>query len=106
MQRREPAAVVASPTGIAEATAPASPPGVEVITRPNWEPADRSPAPAESNAEAAPVAEERDVSRRPQRTIVRVAIHRSRPPSPRAVILEPAAIVIGRPAPGLIGNPS
>src|SRR5258708_5513589 len=51
-------------------------------------------------------AEERHISRRPERTIVPSAIHRSWPPSPRTAVHHPAAVVIWRPAPRLIADPS
>src|SRR5258708_28551291 len=51
-------------------------------------------------------AEERHISRRPERTIEPSAIHRSWPPSPRTAVHHPAAVVICRPAPRLVANPS
>src|ERR1035438_1132226 len=103
VQRSKTAAVVAVEAGVPEASPVAAPPRVEKVTRANREPANRSPA--EADAKSAAESEERHIGRRPQRTVIRVPVHRSRPPSPGSVVLEPAAIVIRSPAPGLIGDP-
>src|SRR5690242_621182 len=81
----------------------ASVPGVEEVPRPDGQPADI--AESETKAEAAVEAEseEGNVSRRPY-WVIR-GIHRPRPPAPGAAIEEPAAVVIRRPAPRLIGYP-
>ncbi len=62
------------------------------------------PKPNPTPTPASPAkSEEGHVRRRPDRAIS--AINRSRPPAPVPAINEPAAIVIRRPAPGLVGNP-
>src|ERR1039458_4324084 len=50
-------------------------------------------------------AEERNISRRPDRTVERVSVSRTGPPTPSAVDLHPAAVVIRSPAPVVIRNP-
>src|ERR1035438_9999545 len=99
VQRSKPAPVVAVEAGIPKASPVPAPPWVEKVTRPDREPANRSPA--EANAKSAAESEERHIRRRPQRPVIRIPVHRSRPPSPGPVVLEPAAIVIRSPAPGL-----
>src|SRR6266496_376684 len=78
-----------------------APPREEPIAGTDRQPAKRS----ESEAESAPESEEGDVGRRPQRTVKRRPVRRSRPPYPSAVVLEPTSVVIRGPAPGLIRNP-
>src|SRR5579872_3804558 len=77
-------------------------PREEAVARPARQPADASEAAADAPAASAKP-EERDISRRPQRTVSDV--HRTGPPAPIAAINEPTSIVIRRPAPRLIGNP-
>src|SRR5262249_41595490 len=78
-----------------------SKPRTEGIKRPHRQPANRTEAHSESKS-AAP-SKKAHVSRSPDRPIPR--IHRSRPPYPAGIPIEPAAVVIRRPAPGLVGNP-
>src|SRR5208282_1528474 len=62
---------------------------------------------AKSDSEAKPRAEakERNIGRSPDRTIVRIPVRRTRPPSPTSVHIHPAAVVIRSPAPIIVGNP-
>src|SRR5450755_3260164 len=95
--------VVAEPDSIEASTAPTAPPGMEMVTRSQREPANSAPA---AEAEATPPAEERNISRRPDRTVERVSVSRTGPPTPSAVDLHPTPVVIRRPAPVVIRNPS
>src|SRR5882724_461800 len=74
-------------------------PRVVRIKRANGEPAHG----AETKSCVVTKTDKEHKSRRPQRTIV--GMHRSRPPAPVTTGMEPASIVIRRPAPRLIGNP-
>src|ERR1700723_3214256 len=65
----------------------------------------KSEANADSEANAASESEERNVRRRPDRIVSGIRRHRSRPPRPTRAIGQPAAIVIGSPAPRLIRKP-
>src|ERR1019366_8712186 len=103
MQRSETAAVVSVETNGAEAPAIPPIPRMETVTRSQGKPADRAPAATE--AETTAVSEERNISRRPYRAVVRVAVGRTGPPGPRSVVHHPATVVIRRPAPGIIRNP-
>src|ERR1017187_2725335 len=106
VQRRKTTAVIAVVSGVTEASAIAAPPWVEEVTRANGEPSDRTPAATKADSKATAPAEERNISRRPERPVIRIRVKRTGPPRPSAVILQPATVVIGRPAPGVIGNPS
>lgn len=93
-----------------DAAAATTPPGMEPITRADRQPANAAESATESKTDAdapatASPAEERDIRGRPNRVIRRVHSDRPRPPGPAAAINEPAAIVVRRPAPGLIRNP-
>src|SRR5208337_3195423 len=91
------------PVPIPAASAPSAPPGMEIIARAKGKPADRAPSPTKSKAAAPAV--ERNISRRPDGTIVRISVGRTRPPSPTSVNIHPTAVVIRRPAPVVVGNP-
>jgi len=66
-----------------EPVAKATPPGEEAIAWADGQPAESTPAAeAHSKAKAATPSKERDVSRRPQRTVEAAAPYRSRPPGP------------------------
>ncbi len=81
-----------------------SEPGVENVTRTQRQPANRAKTEAEAYSKApATKAEERDVSGRPDGppTETPTAGHQRQ----AAAIHEPTAIVVGRPAPRLGGNP-
>src|SRR5262249_39887196 len=95
MQRMYAAVACTVPSVARPAEAPSIPPPPRVveITRAEWQPAEPPPA-AEAYAEskAAAPAPERDIRGSPERALI--AVDRSRPPSPRAAIPEPAAIVI------------
>src|SRR4029077_3242581 len=78
----------------------ASVPRIKRIMRTHRKPSDG----AKAEAGAVSKADEEDKRRRPNRTIAYK--YRARPPAPVVLIVDPAAIVIWRPAPGLIGNPS
>ena len=107
-QRSKAAAVVIAESDAAEApSAPAAPPGMKEVTRSKRQPADRAPAtaPTEAKSDASAPSVERNISRRPDRTVKRVSVSRTRPPSPTAVNIHPAAVVIRSPAPVIIRNP-
>src|ERR1700691_3267338 len=111
MQRSDPAKAVdlAKPVEADHAEAPtvATPPREEAVTRPDWQPPEAAPsAPSETKAPPTSEAEERHICRRPERTIESRAPHRSGPPRPRAAVRHPTSVVIWRPAPRLIANPS
>src|ERR1039458_5426327 len=108
MQRSKASAVVIAEPDRAEAPAPpASPPGMEKITRSERQPAHRAPAPAPAETEAETTAEpeEGNISRRPDRLVERGPEGRTGPPSPAAVDIPPAAVVIRPPAPIIVRNP-
>src|ERR1035441_6873018 len=105
MQRSKAAAVVSVDVGSAEAPAIPAIPGMETVTRSKGKPADRAPAPAETEAETTADPEERNISRRPDRLVERVPVGRPGPPSPPSVDIHPAAVVIRRPAPIIVRNP-
>src|SRR5208282_2133885 len=108
VQRRKPSAIVRTPTRRAIAPAVASIPRVEVVTRTERQPTDgAAKSEAKSDSEAKPRAEakERNIGRSPDRTIVRIPVRRTRPPSPTSVHIHPAAVVIRSPAPIIVGNP-
>src|ERR1035438_899391 len=105
VQRSKAAPVVIAEPDRAEASAaPPSPPGMETIARTKRQPADPTPA-AESKSESAAEAEERNVSRRPDRTIERISVSRTGPPRPTAIKIHPAAVVIRSPSPVVGRNP-
>src|SRR5260370_17039052 len=82
-----------------EAVAKGNPTGEEAIAGADGQPAESPPSPKpHSKAEAPAPSEERNVRRRPQRTIEAAAPHRSGPPRPRVSIHHPASVVIRRPA--------
>src|SRR5271165_5796896 len=88
---------------------PSAIPRVIPVSRSARQPANPAPA-AKSKPEAqAPAAssktEKRDIRRRPDWVIPGISSNRTRPPHPATAINHPAAIVVRRPAPGLIGNP-
>jgi len=103
-QRSKAAAVVIAEPDSAEASAISAPPGMETVTRSKRQPADPAPA-TETKPESTAKAEERNICRRPDRTVERISVCRPRPPSPTAVNLHPSAVVIRRPSPGIIRNP-
>ena len=108
MQRSKAAAVEVVKTALPESSAaPPAPPRMEMVTRSEREPADRTPAsaPAESKAETTAEPEERNISWRPDRLVKRVPVGRTRPPSPTSVDIHPAAVVIRSPAPIIVRNP-
>src|SRR5450755_1922341 len=70
---------------------------METVTRSEGQPTDATPAAAET--------EERYISGRPDWTIERISISRTRPPAPAAICIHPAAIVIRSPAPRVRRNP-
>src|SRR5208282_696878 len=105
-QRSKAAAVELAKAALAEAPAPAPPPGMEKVTRSKRKPADRAPAESESNSKAAAPAEERNISRRPDRAVERIPVSRTGPPSPTSSDIHPAPVVIRRPAPVIVRNPS
>src|ERR1039457_5571172 len=105
VQRSKAAAVViAEPDRVEASTAPTAPPGVEMVTRSQREPANSAPA-SEAESEATTPAEERNISRRPDRTVERVSVSRTGPPTPSAVDLHPTPVVIRSPAPVVRRNP-
>src|SRR4029077_13013820 len=59
---------------------------------------------ANAPAASAPT-EEGDVGRRPDRLVAWVHAHGTGPPDPITAVNEPAAVVVWRPAPWLVGNP-
>ena len=77
----------------------ASIPRIERIMRSHREPANRSKAKARTMSET----NKEDKRRRPQRAVAH--IRRARPPAPAVAVIEPATIVIRRPAPRLVTNP-
>src|SRR6202165_3042100 len=103
VKRSEPAAVVCIDVGFAETPAVPPIPRMETVTRSQGKPTDR--APAATKAESTAITEERNIGRRPDRAIKRVAVGRTRPPGPPSVIHHPATVVIRRPAPRIIRNP-
>src|SRR5208283_4065582 len=107
VQRRITAAVVSAITNSAVAPAVGAIPRMETVTRSERKPADRAPTESESNPESVSRAksEERNISRRPNRTIVRISIGWTRPPSPPSAHIHPPTIVVRSPAPGIIRNP-
>src|SRR5208283_3024099 len=107
VQRRITAAVVSAITNSAVAPAVGAIPRMEAVTRSERKPADRAPTESESNPESVSRAksEERNISRRPNRTIVRISIGWTRPPSPPSAHIHPPTIVVRSPAPGIIRNP-
>ncbi len=74
---------------------------------PERKPADRTPAAAkaESKSETTAESKERNISRSPNRAVIRISVSRTGPPAPRAVVHHPATVVIRRPAPGIVRNP-
>src|SRR5208282_1206174 len=108
MQRRKATAVVIAEPDLTEApAAPSAPPGMEMVARSERQPADSAPAETEAKAETKPPAEaeERNIGRRPDGTIERISVDWTRPPTPTAIDIHPAAVVIRRPAPVIVGNP-
>src|SRR5208282_4166198 len=90
-------------TGVAEAPAPPAPPGMKKVPRTKRKPAD--PAKAESESKTTAESEEGNISRSPDRTIERIPVRRTGPPTPPSVDIHPATVVIRSPAPGIIRNP-
>src|ERR1039458_9958532 len=103
-QRSKSTAIEFAETGIAESPTPPSPPGMKEVTRTERKPADAAPA-AETESKSTAESKERNISRRPNRTIERVSIGRTRPPSPTSADLHPAPVVIRSPAPVIVRDP-
>src|ERR1700682_8926 len=80
-------------------------PRVEPVTRPNRQPADETKPEPAADANAAAETEEGHIRGCPHRPISRISVGRPGPPYPRAVVNEPASVVIRSPAPGFIRNP-
>jgi hypothetical protein len=90
----------------AEFAARTAPPRMAPIARSKREPAKRAETTEPiANSKAAAETEERNVGRSPDGVVTRIHRYRSWPPDPVTTINEPAAIVIRRPAPRLIGDP-
>ena len=87
-----------------EARAVSAPPGIEAIARTDGQPSHRAETDADTEA-AATKTKERHIRGRPDRTIVAIPVRLSRPPDPRILIHEPAAVVIRSPAPRFVGDP-
>src|SRR5580658_1777461 len=106
MQRSETAITAPIPATArpAEPATVSTPPWMEPVSRPERQPAEAAPAtPAKSETKTRAPSPERDVCRRPERTIR--AIYRPRPPRPGVAIRHPASVMIRRPAPGLVAYP-
>ncbi len=98
------AAVEFAKTRVPEPSAPTTPPRMEKVTGSKRQPTDRAEPKTKPEAKA-PESEERHISRRPNRLIERVSVSRPRPPTPTAVDIHPAPVVIRSPAPRIIRNP-
>src|ERR1035438_6762778 len=97
---------VCSKTGNAEASAIPAPPGMEMVAWSKRKPANRAPETiAESKSETTAKSKEGNISRRPNRTVIRISVSRTGPPAPRSVVHHPATVVIRRPAPRIVRNP-
>lgn len=92
-------------TSVAISTAPTSPPRMEEVTRSQRQPTNRTPSKTDTDSEPATKSAERYIRWRPDRTIKRIPVRRTRPPSPAAIDIHPAAVVIRRPSPIIVRNP-
>src|SRR5208282_2311861 len=88
-----------------EAAAVAAPPRMKPVTRSERQPAEAAPTETDSKPKTSE-SKERNISWQPEWTIEARTPNRSRPPSPSAAVPHPTTVVIRRPAPRLVADPS